>query len=101
MPGRRFRNNKAGVSDWADSDHPLGLLLQVLGDRRAMPLHAALYLGLHRFAELERWPGVHPAIVSDRLRTLQILGLIKMRVSPTRPDSQHHPLPPPGRARFT
>src|SRR3546814_17761637 len=86
MPGRRFRNNKSGISDWADSDHPLGLLLQVLGDRRAMPLLAALYLGLHRFDEIERWTGVHPAIVSDRLRKLQILGLITMRLYPEHPD---------------
>jgi DNA-binding HxlR family transcriptional regulator len=100
MPGRRFRNNKAGVSDWADSDHPLGLLLQVLGDRRAMPLLAALYLGLHRFDEIERWTGVHPAIVSDRLRKLQILGLIKMRLYQERPDRYLYSLAAPGREMF-
>lgn len=101
QPGRRFRNNKAGVSDWADSDHPLGLLLQVLGDRRAMPLLAALYLGLHRFDEIERWTGIHPAIISDRLRKLQLLGLIKMRLYQERPDRYLYSLAASGRAMFS
>src|SRR3546814_20106629 len=87
MPGRRFRNNKAGVSDWADSDHPLGLLLQVLGNRLAMPLLAALYLGLHRFDELERWTGLHPVPVSDRLCQLQPMSLLKMRLYQELSDS--------------
>lgn len=100
MPGRRFRNNKAGIADWAESDHPRGLLLQVLGDRRAMPLLAALYLGLHRFDEIERWTGMHPVIVSDRLRKLQILGLVKIRLYQERPDRYLYSVAAPGREIF-
>src|SRR3546814_1471710 len=43
---------------------------------------------------------IYPAIVSDRLRKLQILGLIKMRLYQERPDRYLYSLAAPGREMF-
>lgn len=95
--GRHFRNSAA-----ADGDHErrLSRLLQVLGDRRTSQLLAAFYLGYHRFDEFEEWTGMHPAIVADRLRKMQHLGMVHMRLYQERPDRYHYSLTAAGRDMY-
>ena len=99
IPHRHFRNNRAKVDDWAEGEAG-SRFLQVMGDRRAVTLFAALYMGMHRFDEIERWTGLHPATISDRLRKLQLLGQVHTRLYQERPDRYLYSLSSSGRDMF-
>jgi DNA-binding HxlR family transcriptional regulator len=92
--GRHFRNS-ANFED--GGNERTSRILQVLGDRRTSQLLAAFYLGFHRFDEFEAWTNMHPAIVSDRLRKMQHLGLVHMRLYQERPDRYLYSLSAAGR----
>lgn len=97
--GRHFRNSRAGASDWHDGE-PSSRYLQVMGDRRAATLLAAFYQGAHKFDEFEEITKLHPAIVTDRLRKFQLLGLAHTRLYQERPDRYVYSLSVPGRALY-
>lgn len=98
--GRHFRNSQSGVADWKEGEERGSRYLQVMGDRRAAQLLAAFYQGCHRFDEFEAMTGLHPAIVSDRLRKFQLLGLAHTRLYQERPDRYVYSLSTPGRALY-
>lgn len=58
----------------------------VLGDQKALKLIGSLLQGNERFDDIRKWSGLHPAILSDRLRKLQLLGLCSIRLYQESPD---------------
>lgn len=99
--GRRFRNSRSGAEDWQEGAEKPSRYLQTMGDRRAAQLLAAFFMGCHRFDEFETYTGLHPAILSDRLRKFQLLGLAHTRLYQERPDRYLYSLSAPARAIFT
>ena len=99
--GRRFRNSRSGADDVKDGEDKPSRFLQAMGDRRAAQLLAAFFMGCHRFDEFEMHTGLHPAILSDRLRKFQLLGLAHTRLYQERPDRYLYSLSAPARSIFT
>lgn len=94
---RHFRNSRSAVErDGAGGSR----FLQVMGDRRTVQIMAAFYQGHHRFDEFEAATGLHPAIISDRLRKLQLLGMVHTRLYQERPDRYLYSLSSPARALY-
>lgn len=87
---RHFRNAQAPVAAQVPGERTASRILQVIGDRRAVRVHAALTRGNARFEELLSWTGLHPAILSDRLRKLQLLDFAHMRLYQESPDRYHY-----------
>ncbi len=83
----------AGVDRRSSNPQP-GRVIEVSGDRCATLIMAALLRGCKRFDEIERWTELPPATLSQRLRKLQILGLVHTRLYQERPDrSEYYPSP--------
>ena len=86
---RHFRTSSNEVLDLR-SGNKLPKVIQILGDRRACQTLAVMYRGNQKFDEIERQSGLHPAIVSERLRKLQVLGLCHTRLYQTNPDRNEY-----------
>lgn len=90
---RHFRASSNDILDLRSGEN-LPKIIQVLGDRRACQVLAVMYRGSDRFEAIERRSGLHPAIVSERLRMIQILGLCHTRLYQTTPDRYEYILSP-------
>lgn len=99
-PARRFRNSRAGAELAHEGEERQSLFLQVMGDRRAAQVLAAFFLGCRRFDEIEAHTGLHPAILSDRLRKFQLLGLAYTQLYQERPDRYRYSPSASARAIF-
>ena len=53
--------------------------LQVLGERWSLLILRQIFLGQHRFAEIQGTLGVAPNLLSTRLKTLVDAGVLRMR----------------------
>lgn len=53
--------------------------LQVLGERWSLLILRQIFLGQHRFAEIQAELGVAPNLLSTRLKTLVEAGVLRMR----------------------
>lgn len=71
-------------------------VVEVWGDRCATTVMAALLRGFQKFDEIESWTGLPPATVAQRLRKLQILGLVHTRLYQQRPDRYEYCPSPSG-----
>ncbi len=96
---RHFRASSNEILDLR-SGEKLPKVIQVLGDRRACQILAVMYRGSNRFEALERLTGLHPAIISERLRKLQVLGLCHTRLYQTNPDRHEYILSPSANQLF-
>ena len=99
LPRRHFRASSNEVLDLR-SGGKLAIVIQVLGDRRACQLLAVMYRGSNRFEALERLTGLHPAIISERLSKLQVLGLCHTRLYQTNPNRHEYLLSPSAQQLF-
>lgn len=61
-------------------------VVEVLGDRCATTVMAALIRGHQKFEEIQTWTGLSPATVAQRVKKLQVMGLIHSRLYQQRPD---------------
>ncbi|AMN47682.1 hypothetical protein ACG33_11340 [Steroidobacter denitrificans] len=71
-------------------------VVELWGDRCATIVIAALLRECHKFDELERWTQLSPATLAQRLRKLQIMGLVYMRLYQQKPDRFEYHLTPAG-----
>jgi len=83
---RHFRASSAKTRDKRSEGSRQPKVIEILGDRRACQLLAALLRGMQKFDEIEKWSGLHPAIISERLRKLQILGICHTSLYQENPD---------------
>lgn len=90
---RHFRASSSDIIDTRSGDK-IPKIVRVLGDRRACQILAVMYRGSDRFEAIEKRTGLHPAIISERLRKLQLLGLCHTRLYQTNPDRHEYLLSP-------
>ena len=83
---RHFRLSRTTGADRRSPNATTAKIIQILGDRRATQLISALSDGPLKFDEVAKASGLHPAIVTERLRKLQLLGLCQQRLYQERPD---------------
>jgi DNA-binding HxlR family transcriptional regulator len=72
----------AGGGAVAEEDFPscsIERSLQVLGERWSLLILRQVFLGQHRFAEIQSALGVAPNLLSTRLKTLVEAGVLRMR----------------------
>ena len=66
---------------------PLEIALDRVGDRWSLLLVEALLDGSRRFGELgDRLPGIAPNILTERLRRLERVGIVRSQPYQTRPQ---------------
>lgn len=83
---RHFRLSANSGADRRSPNAAPAKIIQVLGDRRATQIISCLSDTPLKFDEIAKASGLHPAIVTERLRKLQILGLCQQRLYQERPD---------------
>lgn len=71
-------------------------IVELLGDRCATTMLAAMMRGHQKFEEIATWSGLSPATVAQRLKKLQVMGLIYSRLYQQRPDRYEYLLSPAG-----
>lgn len=77
-PPRRFRRSGwESIADRPELFFPE--TMAILGDRWSTALTAAVFLGVHRFSELERELGIRPSVLSQRLGSLGERGILDRR----------------------
>lgn len=96
---RHFRSSTSAFQP-ANGVQTVSRVLLALGDRRASLMLAPLFRSRNRFDEIEAWTGLHPAIISERLRKLQLLELAHMRLYQEHPDRYLYALSVAGRDLF-
>ncbi|MGW5466074.1 winged helix-turn-helix transcriptional regulator [Streptomyces sp. NPDC003996] len=67
--------------------------LQVLGERWTLLIIREVYIGKHRFAEIQASLGIAPNLLSTRLKTLVDAGVLRKRtyqVPGSRPRDSYH-----------
>ena len=96
---RHFRSSATTLQPASDRQIVSRVLL-ALGDRRASLMLAPLFRSRNRFDEIEAWTGLHPAIISERVRKLQLLELAHMRLYQEHPDRYVYALSAAGRDLF-
>ncbi|MET7769354.1 helix-turn-helix domain-containing protein [Nocardia sp. NPDC005366] len=74
--------------------------MELLGNRWSAAMLGALFLGATRFGELYERTSAPPAMVADRLRRFDDLGVIESSPNPARPDWVTYSLTPKGEAFF-
>lgn len=74
--------------------------MELLGNRWSAAMLGALFLGANRFGELAERTSAPPAMVADRLRRFDDLGVIKTEPNPNRPDWMTYLLTEKGEAFF-
>lgn len=98
---RHFRIAKADAFDHRSGSGRLAKIIQVLGDRRSSQIIAEFYFGCHKFDDIQKTTGLHPGIVSDRLRKLQLQGICHTRLYQENPDRYYYMLSASGHALYT
>ena len=77
---------------------PLQIALDRVGDRWSLLLVEALLDGSRRFGELgDRLPGIAPNILTERLRRLERVGIVRSQPYQTRPQRLAYDLTADGR----
>ncbi|WP_228803612.1 winged helix-turn-helix transcriptional regulator [Nocardia higoensis] len=74
--------------------------MELLGNRWSAAMLGALFLGAHRFGELSERTSAPPAMVADRLRRFEDLGVVETSPNPVRPDWVTYDLTAKGAAFF-
>tara|TARA_B110000503_G_scaffold140168_1_gene230355 strand:+ start:874 stop:1770 length:897 start_codon:yes stop_codon:yes gene_type:complete len=80
------RTSNKPNADLRTSNAKMAKITVFLGDQRALKVMNALLQGYHRFDDIQKWTGLHPAILSARLRKLQLLDLCVTRLYQELPD---------------
>ncbi|WP_067855806.1 winged helix-turn-helix transcriptional regulator [Nocardia shimofusensis] len=74
--------------------------MELLGNRWSAAMLGALFLGANRFGELSERTSAPPAMVADRLRRFEDLGVVETAPNPLRPDWVTYGLTAKGAAFF-
>jgi DNA-binding HxlR family transcriptional regulator len=93
----------AGRRRSANAKQPSQVLphtMELLGNRWSAAILGALFLGANRFSELSEKTSAPPAMVADRLRRFDDLGVITTSPNPARPDWVTYSLTDKGKAFF-
>ncbi len=83
---RHFRLSSNTGADRRSPEASIGKFIQVMGDRRATLIISSLGNGALKFDDIGKATRLHPAIITERLRKLQLLGLCQQRLYQERPD---------------
>lgn len=83
---RHFRVSAASGADKRSPNATVPKIIQILGDRRATQIISTLSKGSLKFDEICRVSGLHPAIITERLRKLQLLEQCQQRLYQEKPD---------------
>ena len=73
-------------ADLRTSNAKIAKITIFLGDQKALKVMDALLRGYNRFDHIQKWTGLHPAVLSARLRKLQLLDLCVTRLYQDLPD---------------
>ncbi len=80
------RTSNKPNADLRTSNAKMAKITVFLGDQKALKVMDALLQGHNRFDDIQKWTGLHPAILSGRLRKLQLLELCVLRLYQELPD---------------
>ncbi|MEY3008246.1 MAG: hypothetical protein RI942_2588 [Pseudomonadota bacterium] len=83
---RHFRVSGASGADKRSPNATVPKIIQILGDRRATQIISTLSAGALKFDDICRVSGLHPAIITERLRKLQLLEQCQQRLYQEKPD---------------
>lgn len=82
-----------------DKNCPTRIILDVIGNRWSVLIIGILSTGPTRFGEIRRnIEGISTKVLTDRLRSLEELGLVHREVQPTRPPAVEYSLTKRGRS---
>ena len=80
------RTSNKPNADLRTSNAKIAKITVFLGDQKALKVLSAILQGHNRFDDIQKWTGLHPAVLSARLRKLQLMGLCILRLYQERPD---------------
>ena len=84
-----------------DKNCPTRIILDVIGNRWSVLIIGILSTGTMRFGELRRnISGISTKVLTDRLRSLEELGMVHREVRPTRPPAVEYSLTKLGNSLF-
>ncbi len=78
--------------DWTRVNCAVGSTLAVIGERWTLLVLRETFLGVRRFEQLQRHTGVARNILSDRLNTLVLHGILRRELYQDRPERYEYRL---------
>ncbi|HEY8103808.1 MAG TPA: helix-turn-helix domain-containing protein [Gaiellaceae bacterium] len=79
-------------SDWTRDNCAVGNTLAIIGERWTMLVLRETFLGVRRFEQLQRNTGMARNILSDRLNTLVLHGILRKELYQERPQRYEYRL---------
>jgi Predicted transcriptional regulators len=76
------------MTDWSEDDEtecPVARAQSIVGDRWTVLIIRELFMGNHRFEELQAQTEATPQMLASRLKKLEAAGLVERRAYSTRP----------------
>jgi DNA-binding HxlR family transcriptional regulator len=80
------------TSDWTRDNCAVGNTLAIIGERWTMLVLREAFLGVRRFEQLQRNTGMARNILSDRLNTLVLNGILRKELYQKRPERHEYRL---------
>jgi DNA-binding HxlR family transcriptional regulator len=74
------------VTDWTRENCAVGNTLAVIGERWTLLVLRECFLGVRRFEQLQRHTGIARNILTDRLNTLVLQGILRRERYQERPE---------------
>jgi DNA-binding HxlR family transcriptional regulator len=74
------------VNDWTRENCAVGNTLAVVGERWTLLVLRECFLGVRRFEQIQRHTGIARNILTDRLNTLVLNGVLKRELYQERPE---------------
>jgi DNA-binding HxlR family transcriptional regulator len=78
--------------DWTRDNCAVGNTLAIIGERWTMLILREAFLGVRRFEQLQRNTGMARNILSDRLNTLVLHGILRRELYQERPERHEYRL---------
>jgi DNA-binding HxlR family transcriptional regulator len=78
--------------DWTRDNCAVGNTLAVIGERWTLLVLREAFLGVRRFEQLQRNTGIARNILSDRLNTLVLHGILRKELYQERPERHEYRL---------
>jgi DNA-binding HxlR family transcriptional regulator len=80
------------TGDWTRDNCAVGNTLTVIGERWTLLVLRETFLGVRRFEQLQRNTGIARNILSDRLNTLVLHGILRRELYQERPERYEYRL---------
>lgn len=78
--------------DWTRDNCAVGNTLTVIGERWTLLVLREAFLGVRRFEQIQRHTGIARNILSDRLNTLVLHGILRRELYQERPERHEYRL---------